>query len=623
MEPAFLATELLQLGSRLVTVDTRAAQLLACLESVRRDGADSTVAMDQLLQSVAGHARELADADGAAVAVLDAGNLVCRARAGRMAPAVGEPVNLRSRFSGEAFRKPQTLYCKDTESDPRVHRERCRGAGVRSILAVPVVWRRQAIGLVEVFSGSAAQFEESKVHALELLAGVLAEAVRAREAGEVAGTAGSAVAAVELPVEGQARSRRSAGQYAFAMLSAMAVSIAVGVFPGHSPQMAKRISLPSPVLQQTASPPPAVPPRGPGILLGVQHESRPDLTKVAIELGGAAKVSADHLDNPERIYFDFADTRVGAEFMDAMHMKAIAIGDRLVNRVRVAQRSEDVTRVVLDLNRSCEFTYAMSPSPPFQLTVQLRAAAGKATENQSAAAKTRVAPAIVETEPQISLDLNRPLRIVIDPGHGGWDIGSVGPTGLQEKDLVLDVAQRLSRLLRQRLGAEAILTRSDDTFIALEDRPGLANSVGADLFLSIHGNSSPAKNVRGVETYYVTPAAYKGSSSEGPDRVIAASRRLASAVQHALYTSLSGADPLLNDRGTKAAALSVLEAPTMPSVLTEISFVTSTYEEQKLRRPEYRDSIAEALFEGIKAYARQGEHLRVQSRAQATLPQGK
>jgi N-acetylmuramoyl-L-alanine amidase len=144
--------------------------------------------------------------------------------------------------------------------------------------------------------------------------------------------------------------------------------------------------------------------------------------------------------------------------------------------------------------------------------------------------------------------------------------------------------------------------------VPIQSRSALANSVGADLFLSIHGNSSSAKDVRGVETYYVTPAAYKGSASSGPDKGITASRRLAAAVQHALYISLAGKDPLVQDRGVKAAALSVLEAPRMPSVLTEVSFVTSTQEEQKLRRPEYRDTIAEALFKGITTYLAECEH---------------
>src|SRR6202044_2550037 len=94
-------------------------------------------------------------------------------------------------------------------------------------------------------------------------------------------------------------------------------------------------------------------------------------------------------------------------------------------------------------------------------------------------------------------------RIVLDPGHGGHDTGSVGPEGLREKDLVLDVAQRLGRLIEARMGSEVIFTRSDDTFVPLERRTEIANEAKADLFLSIHANSSPLRSAAGVETYYL------------------------------------------------------------------------------------------------------------------------
>src|SRR5207248_277330 len=160
----------------------------------------------------------------------------------------------------------------------------------------------------------------------------------------------------------------------------------------------------------------------------------------------------------------------------------------------------------------------------------------------------------------------------------------------------------LSKLLKARLGAETVLTRTDDTFVPLASRPALANSVGADLFISIHGNASSTKGVRGVETFYVESAAYKGAAAGSPLLAVVASRHFAAVLQHALYAGLSGSDPLVQNRGVKAAPLSVLVAPTMPSVLTEISFVSSSYDEQKLRRSEYRDTIAEALFQGIKTY---------------------
>lgn len=93
-------------------------------------------------------------------------------------------------------------------------------------------------------------------------------------------------------------------------------------------------------------------------------------------------------------------------------------------------------------------------------------------------------------------------KVVIDPGHGGHDVGTHGPSGVLEKELVLDVAQRLGLLIESRLGSEVIYTRSDDTFVALEDRTALANDRKADLFLSVHANSSPVRSVSGVETYF-------------------------------------------------------------------------------------------------------------------------
>lgn len=672
---AFLATAyLLEKSRRPLTTEAGpagSAHLFSTLVSLQRQAADLDVDMDEVLASMAQHVRALTRADAAAVALLEGDGVLCRARAGPMAPSIGTSVNLRSSFTGESFRTRQVLYCEDSEDDPRVNRSACRVAGIRSILVVPVERQSQSIGIVEVLSAWPARFGTSQIHVLKLMAGLLADAVRAREVVETprslepaaparqidsAATTAPAVAEVALPppeicdkvaansepatseqeaesVVVRRPSRRIAVR-ALLVLSIILMSSATGVFLEHQRGPVRRVSTQPPPLVVTESVPastivPTAAPlqmvaTGPGILLGVKYNSQAAFTSVAIELSGPVKVKAAHLNNPERIYFDLEDTHIATEFIDAMHMKAIAIGDRLVSRVRVAQKSEDVARVVIDLNRTCEFTNVMSESPPFRLVIELHAAA-KATsiaraEPEKVTVATAPPVALPPSLPSTKLATpNRPLRIVIDPGHGGWDRGSVGPTGLLEKELVLDVAERLSKLLKARLGAETILTRADDTFVPLESRPALANRVGADLFLSIHGNSSSVNNVRGVETYYVTPAAYKGGAPGGPETAVTASRRLAAAVQHALYATLSGADPLVQDRGVKAAALSVLEAPIMPSVLTEISFVTSPYEEQKLRRPEYRETIAEALFKGIKAYAARG----VQPRTQTATLQGK
>ncbi len=242
------------------------------------------------------------------------------------------------------------------------------------------------------------------------------------------------------------------------------------------------------------------------------------------------------------------------------------------------------------------------------------------------------APAVHEASPTADGDrsLTRALglkigRIVIDAGHGGHDTGTIGPNGLLEKDLVLDVALRLGRLLEARLGAEVIYTRDDDTFIPLETRTAIANEHQADLFISVHANSSQDPSARGVETYYLNftsnPEALEVAARENAvseksihelqDLVkkitlkekIEESRELASDVQLSLYTGLSAKSPTLRNRGVKKAPFVVLIGANMPSILAEISFVSNPVDEKKLETPEYRQKIADSLYKGIAKYA--------------------
>jgi len=216
-------------------------------------------------------------------------------------------------------------------------------------------------------------------------------------------------------------------------------------------------------------------------------------------------------------------------------------------------------------------------------------------------------------------------RIVVDAGHGGHDTGTIGPDGLMEKDLVLDVALRLGRLLETRLGADVIYTRDDDTFIPLETRTAIANEHQADLFISIHANSSSDPSARGVETYYLNftsnPDALEVAARENAvsqksifelqDLVkkitlkekIDESRELATDVQQSLYTGLANKHSTLRDRGVKKAPFVVLIGANMPSILAEISFVSNPTDEGKLETPEYREKIAESLYKGIAKYA--------------------
>jgi N-acetylmuramoyl-L-alanine amidase len=216
-------------------------------------------------------------------------------------------------------------------------------------------------------------------------------------------------------------------------------------------------------------------------------------------------------------------------------------------------------------------------------------------------------------------------RIVIDAGHGGHDTGTIGPGGLMEKDLCLDVALRLGKMIEEGLpGAEVVYTRSDDTFIPLEERTNIANQAKADLFISIHANSSPDSSARGVETYYLNfspsseamaVAARENATAQSSvhdleslvqriarNEKIEESRELASDIQGSLAERLERVNKNIRNRGVRKAPFVVLIGANMPSVLAEISFISNPADEVALAKPDGREHVAEGLYKGIQAY---------------------
>jgi N-acetylmuramoyl-L-alanine amidase len=349
-----------------------------------------------------------------------------------------------------------------------------------------------------------------------------------------------------------------------------------------------------------------------------------------------------------------------------------------VKQVRMAPYQSGVTRVVVDLNADVEHSISTltNPSrvvvelrrkkaaPPASLTAakpgDVPAAQPVATAPAVTTAKlpapaperAAVAPATAPVEIKVpppkaaqptsrgERNLIRALglkieRVVIDPGHGGHDTGTIGPTGLLEKDLTLDVASRLGNLISERIGSEVVFTRSDDTFIALEDRTALANEKGADLFISVHANSSSLRGVRGIETYYLNltgerdamevaareNAASNRSIHELQDLVskitltekISESREFATQVQRNLFAAVSRDNPTLRNRGVRKAPFVVLIGARMPSVLAEVSFLSNPRDEKMLKTGAYRQKLAEALFNGVAAYARSLSRMEVAS----------
>ena len=216
-------------------------------------------------------------------------------------------------------------------------------------------------------------------------------------------------------------------------------------------------------------------------------------------------------------------------------------------------------------------------------------------------------------------------RIVIDPGHGGHDTGTIGPHGLMEKDLCLDVALRLGHEIEEKLpGAEVVYTRKDDTFIPLEQRTAIANEAKADLFISIHANSSHDEAARGIETYYLNFATSEESMEVAArenalsqeslhdlqdiikkiarNEKVEESKELASDIQDSLTHRLQLVSQNERNRGVKKAPFVVLIGANMPSVLSEISFISNPSDERLLKKTDQRQRVADGLYRGIASY---------------------
>jgi N-acetylmuramoyl-L-alanine amidase len=287
--------------------------------------------------------------------------------------------------------------------------------------------------------------------------------------------------------------------------------------------------------------------------------------------------------NPDRLYFDLH----GVNLVGPKGASLAVKGD-FVSRIRVSLHNDKFTRIVLDLQQAVNFDAQQSTNPQ-QLRIELRPKPSPASSS----------PASVPSAGN--------MTIVIDPGHGGHDDGAISARGLREKDVTLDLAQRLGKLLEKRLGAKVVFTRTTDDFVALADRVAIANNAHADLLISIHGNSSSFQSVRGLETYYFKnpqdalasasePVQTAGVGETDPD----AARSFAADVHKALLHGLNDGDQTTRNRGLKTASFVVLKDAHMPAVLAEVAFMSSRKDAQRLESSAYRDKVAKALYQGIR-----------------------
>jgi N-acetylmuramoyl-L-alanine amidase len=372
-----------------------------------------------------------------------------------------------------------------------------------------------------------------------------------------------------------------------------------------------------------------------GLLKSVRvAQNRPDVVRVVLDASGAKDCTAVLLGSPYRLVIDLhAEPGTVAAGSGASASLVAPPNNPAVPAPAIEKAPETMTVTVAASSTSTvppatNVKAASSPAEKNVLAGNMKPASGKTVLN------TPGADLKPPSEPQPTRDGQRSLtrtlglkisRIVIDPGHGGHDTGTIGPKGLMEKDLCLDVALRLGHEIEQKLpGAEVIYTRKDDTFIPLEQRTAIANEAKADLFISIHANSSHDHDARGIETYYLNFAtsqesmevatrenAYSEESLHDLQNLIQKiarnekieeSKELASDIQDSLTRRLQLVSQNERDRGVKKAPFIVLIGANMPSVLSEISFVSNPSDERLLRKTDQRQRIADGLYRGIATY---------------------
>ncbi len=343
---------------------------------------------------------------------------------------------------------------------------------------------------------------------------------------------------------------------------------------------------------------------------GIRHWTNREYTRVVIDLDAEAKYEANFLPAdparhlPPRIFIDIKK----AFLRDEIVRHPTEVHNGLLTRIRAGRFRADVVRVVIDLERESGYRVFDLSGPP-RIIVDVE---GAPAEGQHAAVPDKFGKIVV----------------MLDPGHGGKDPGAIGPTGLKEKDVVLTIGRMVREKLARYRQFEVEMTRDSDVFIPLEERTAMANQGNADIFVSLHINSSRNRKVRGISTYVLSRAtdreALELAARENGVSVKKLSEvkfiiddlstygrkkeslKLAKTVNDAIVRNISSRHGPVHDLGLKQAPFYVLVGARMTAVLVETSFISNRKEERRLRRHAYLETIADSVVEAIRYYGDNG-----------------
>lgn len=358
-------------------------------------------------------------------------------------------------------------------------------------------------------------------------------------------------------------------------------------------------------------------------LANVKRYSRDGYTRLILYLTDRTAYRVEKIKNPDRVFIDLLDTKLGGGVP-----KTTRFGSGMASALRIAQNNSSVTRVVLDLSENNTRHTVSSLSNPFRIVIDLgreRASSGVTTPKKKAVKKSGKAAAAFTGYGTTTL-----RTIVIDAGHGGKDPGAIGPSGLKEKNVTLALSRKVRDALKRRCACRVLLTRNSDRFLELDERTVIANSLNADLFISIHANASRDRRAYGMETYFLSPARSRdemetaarenmlalNSANEVENdlayimtdlnntRKINDSVSLARSVQRSLVKGTRARYSRIKDKGVKQAMFYVLWRASMPSILVEAGFITNRTEERRLRDRAYISRMAESIADGVMNYSR-------------------
>lgn len=373
-------------------------------------------------------------------------------------------------------------------------------------------------------------------------------------------------------------------------------------------------------------------------IVNLRRYTHPNFTRIVLDIGKLREYTSGELQDPGRIYVDVLQAKLNP----ILQGQSYPVKTGYISQIRISQKTPSTVRVAVDVEFPRIQSYRVYHLfDPFRLVVDIYPLETKAPPSPTPPGKAL--PPADKTQPPVKREVTprdpnlagtsmaRQLglgvrTIVIDPGHGGPRPGTIGKSGLQEKTVNLDVALALRKLLKEKAGLDAILTRESDVDVPLENRTVIANQKRADLFVSIHSNAHRDRKRGGVETFFLNispdPSVIELAASENATSTknigemktvlqkivrnskIQESRDLAEFIQQSLVRALSSDLPSVKNLGVKGGPFWVLIGGEMPSVLVEISHLSNAKEEAKLKTRKYRELAAQGIYNGIMEYIR-------------------